>query len=407
MIHCSVDYFHDLIATLEGILSSHVIPTNIRCKCLLTATIISKGQGESLNIDREALYVQLYKAMLHSIFKSLEEDDQHLPSTFNAGNVHDYYPPSCISETIIPHSDDGRPKGTDTVTESFQYLLAKLLESMVMDSHKTLDIHRQAAFTKRVGAIALHSTDTGLSLGMLYVVYRMMKRYPKLRSMLEEDEGAGPASSYYSSLLSGIKSSKDKTKRKGKSSKQPHQSRDYDERALDDTVGYEDEGPSQHPGALYTPLWELSLIAAHHFNPGLRSAAAFVASMNVRAAEAAASESSAPSEAGSIPSLFPSETATATPCSIVAHNSTQQGAFHPSVRSSEHGNPGHIAQLRQKKTAGKNVGKESATLKSRAKNFGQQRTRLRKEEINSGSAESAEDINLISRVRSNHLFDGM
>jgi len=47
----SVDYFHDIISTLESILESPCVPHDIRCRCLLTASDISKGQGESLNVD--------------------------------------------------------------------------------------------------------------------------------------------------------------------------------------------------------------------------------------------------------------------------------------------------------------------------------------------------------------------
>lgn len=289
----SVDYFQDIISTLESILESPCVPHDIRCRCLLTASDISKGQGESLNVDRAALYKELYKVMYSAADIPMEEDDQNLPGKLTQESMHSFYPPSMN----LPKRD---------IQDTPQYLLTRVVEEMLLDSQKTLDIHRQAAFTKRAATIALQSADSGLALAMLYVIYRMLKRYPKLQSMIEDDEGAGPSTNYFGGIIS---------KNKGQKT----------------SLEYAKEDPSIHTGALYTPLWELSVLSAHHTNPGVRRAATFVSLMSVSAARAAASGNTG-DDAASLSSLFPTmQASNLSPSGICMLNSTQTGAFHPSV----------------------------------------------------------------------------
>jgi len=239
---------------------------------------------------------------------------------------------------------------SSSIKDSPQYLIAKLLEDMLLDSQKTLDIQRQATFTKRAATIALHSTDSGLSLGMLYVIYRMMKRYPKLRSMLEDDEGAGPVSTYYSKILSSF--SADGKTQKGKKS---HKASAQVSKASEDDGEYEEEDPSQHSGALYAPLWELSILAAHHSNPAVQKAAHMVSMMSIAAAQAAAIDSSIMENesigniisTGNIQTIFNVASGAAKPSTIVAQNTTQLGGFHPTPAQG----PPFLSKRSTKKTA--------------------------------------------------------
>lgn len=291
----SVDYFQDIISTLESILESSCVPHDIRCRCLLTASDISKGQGESLNVDRAALYKELYKVMYTATEIPIEEDDQSLPGTLTREDMYGFYPPSA-----------SRP--VSAIEDTPQYLLTRVIEEMLLDSQKTLDIHRQAAFTKRAATVALQTTDSGLTLAMLYVIYRMLKRYPKLRSMIEDDEGAGPSTSYFGAILSKTNGKKTSTE-------------------------YAKEDPSIHTGALYTPLWELTVLSVQHANPGVRKAATFVSLMSVSAAHAAASGSTGDG-AALLSTLFPTKQATTlTPSAVCMFNTTQFGSFHPAVTS--------------------------------------------------------------------------
>ena len=291
----SIDYFQDIITTLEDVLESPCVPHDIRCRCLLTASEIAKGQEESsncLNVDRAALYKELYKAMYSTMEIPLEDDDQTLPHLLSRRTFHDGYPGSALTPPVP--FDDTSP-----------VLLARVLDDMLLDSRRTLDIHRQAAFTKRAATIALQATDSGLALTMLYVIYRMLKRYPKLRSMIEDDEGAGPSTSFYGAML-------DKTCT---------------------SVEFADQDPSMHEGALYTPLWELSILSEHHSNPGVRKAAAFVSLMSVSAARAAATGETG-EQAHALGGLFGG---CASPGDVCLYSSTGRGAFVPSVPSKVRG----------------------------------------------------------------------
>jgi len=256
--------------------------------------------------------------MLLSIYNSLEEDDPStLPTIFTDKEKQESQLQSTISPIEV--SDN-----LQSITQSPQYLLTKALEEMLLDSQKTLDIHRQAAFTKRAAAIALHTPDSGLCLGLLYFIYRMMRRYPKLRSMLEDDDdGAGPSSNYYSSIMS--MDSKDKTNRRTSKQQRNRHGSTGPSHQRDRESDYLKEDPSQHTGALYTPLWELSLLAAHHPNPAIKEAAKAVAMLNLATARAAASGSSS----DLFVTILKDLPASASPSDVVAHATTQFGAFHP------------------------------------------------------------------------------
>ena len=308
----SIDYFQDIISTLEDILESPCVPHDIRCRCLLTASDIAKGQAESLslNVDRAALYKELYKAMYSTMEIPLEDDDQSLPQLLSRKTFHDGYPGSALTPPI-------------PLEETPPVLLAKVLDDMLLDSRKTLDIHRQAAFTKRAATIALQTVDSGLALTMLYVIYRMLKRYPKLRSMIEDDEGAGPSTSFYGTILNKTCTSKE----------------------------FADQDPSLHEGALYTPLWELSILAGHHSNPGVRKAAAFVSMMSVNAARAAATGETG-EQAHALGALFGG---CATPADVCLNSSTARGSFVPSVKVGHAGPAGRKRKGNPSGTAGQDA----------------------------------------------------
>ncbi len=56
------------------LLASGVLPLRQRLEILLTASAILRGQGEALNIDRRALYAQLYAAALLAPLMPLLDD---------------------------------------------------------------------------------------------------------------------------------------------------------------------------------------------------------------------------------------------------------------------------------------------------------------------------------------------
>jgi len=337
----SVDYFQDIISTLEDILDSPRVPHDIRCRCLLTASEIAKGQvasddalaveghapapapahkhrGLSLNIDRAALYKELYKAMYATMEVPLEDDDHTtFPSLLTRATFHDGYPGASLVPPI-------------PFEETPPVLLAKVLDDMLLDSRRALDVHRQAAFTKRAATIALQTTDSGLALTMLYVIYRMLKRYPKLRSMIEDDEGAGPSASYYGAILKNDKGKRARTRSRGnKKGKGSGLDPSSAANSTLSSVEFANEDPGAHEGALYTPLWELAILASAHANPGVRKAANFVSMMSVSAARAAATGETG-EQVAALGSIFG---AGLTSCADVClHSSTGRGAFVPSVR---------------------------------------------------------------------------
>jgi len=68
-----------------------------------------------------------------------------------------------------------------------------------------VDARRLAAFTKRLMQAAL-AADSGEAMGCLALVNRLLRRHPKLRSMLEhERSGTGACRLAERSVLSSIK----------------------------------------------------------------------------------------------------------------------------------------------------------------------------------------------------------
>ena len=58
--------------------------------------------------------------------------------------------------------------------EQVCFLVPKLLETLLLDS-RTLDTSRQAAFAKRMLGGATAAGDTGLAMGLLCLVHRLLR----------------------------------------------------------------------------------------------------------------------------------------------------------------------------------------------------------------------------------------
>jgi nucleolar complex protein 3 len=311
----SIDYFQDLMAALEELLGSPALPPAQRLRCLLTASEILRGQGEALTIDRKTFYNHLYSSLNQVAMTPLIEDDFLFEvSTSGAGGSLDASEvPSTAAEAAAALSQHA---AFVSDTSQVPTLLAKLLESMLLDS-KLLDATRQAAFAKRAAGTAVAAGDTGVAMGLVCVLQRIMRRQPKLRNMLENEAGGPSGYKAYRPQLSD---------------------------------------PAE-AGALSVPLWELSVLAKH-YHPHISQAARDISVMNVAAAHAAAGRN--PGSGGNVggSAVLPLGT---TAVELSAQYSTAKGGFKPPPKVPASWGPQQAQQASQSK-----AGRARATAQRKA-----------------------------------------
>jgi hypothetical protein len=135
-------------------------------------------------VDRRVFYGQLYAALDAVSLVPLNEQEPPFPEDEAYDNGAER------AETAL-HWFAEHQHTLQTANREVPLLLSRLLELMILDS-KLLDASRHAAFAKRIAGSAAVAGDTGGSMGLLCVLQRMLRRQPKLRSMLENEAG-GPS----------------------------------------------------------------------------------------------------------------------------------------------------------------------------------------------------------------------
>ena len=184
------------MSAMEELVGSAALPPSSRLLCLRSVSLILKGQGESLNVDRRKFYGYLYESIRKVFLDPLEEmneldeeteDEQLAPLNGNG---------KCRSASDAMLVDGGKGSISSSKGDMpLAYLQAEVLESLILES-KHLDAPRQAAFLKRLAGLALVTSDSGMSMGSLAMVYRLLRRSPRLRGLLENEEGGYSSGTY-------------------------------------------------------------------------------------------------------------------------------------------------------------------------------------------------------------------
>lgn len=212
----SVEYIQDIAAELRVLLRSSTLPHQERLRVLLTAAEMVHRQGDAISTDYTGYFTELYAALQHTMLEPLLEG----AATAVAGRVaaigadreEDY-----LFASMATAAEEGAKAG-----EQICFLLPSILEALILGS-RTLDAPRQAAFAKRMLAGVTAAGDSGLAMGLLCLVHRMLRRSRRLQGMLLHEPGGAA------------------------------------------TQGYQPEGADPtEAGALATPLWELSLLSQHY-----------------------------------------------------------------------------------------------------------------------------------------------
>jgi hypothetical protein len=165
---CSIEYIEDIISELRLLLRSSALPPQERLRVLLTAADILH-QGGSVVSEQQGLYFELYAALKHIMLAPLLDSTRtgSIGGTADGGRElsdGDWF--SNAAAAARAHADN--------IGSQVCYLACQALEQLLLDS-KLLDGVRQAAFLKRMLAASAAAGDSGLAMGLLCVVQRVLR----------------------------------------------------------------------------------------------------------------------------------------------------------------------------------------------------------------------------------------
>lgn len=84
----SLEYFTDVLAVFQQLLSAAAVPLRARLRCLLTVAEIVRAQGDALNVDRRAFYVQLHDALAVCPLEQLQPEAEGNEDSDNDVDLH-------------------------------------------------------------------------------------------------------------------------------------------------------------------------------------------------------------------------------------------------------------------------------------------------------------------------------
>ncbi|KAL4433583.1 hypothetical protein ABPG75_000024 [Micractinium tetrahymenae] len=209
-----MEYIQDIVGELRLLLRSSALPPEERLRVLLTAAELVKCEGDVLSTDHGGFYLETYAALVHTMLVPLLEGGTAVPTSRASAMKQEE---DSVLTAMIASADASTKAG-----EQVCFLVSSILQAVVVDT-KALDAARQAAFAKRMLAVAGAAGDSGLAMGLLCLLHRMLRRSRRLQTMLQHEAG-GPA-------------------------------------AQGCQPGVTDPGEA---GALSAPFWELSLLAKHY-----------------------------------------------------------------------------------------------------------------------------------------------
>jgi hypothetical protein len=202
------------------LLATGALPVRERLCVLLAALDILRGQGEALTIDRRAFYNQLYSTLqlvpLSVLYEGLtagssgsnaqppaaaaaavrgDADDDESELLLEAQRALDAVRISQLGWEVSPGSSSSSSSGQQQPPTAV--LLLRCLEQQLLGVKQT-DMARLAAFVKRLCGLMLNSSVSE-ALGAACLLWRLVKRYPKLVALLEWEGGAPVGGQQYES----------------------------------------------------------------------------------------------------------------------------------------------------------------------------------------------------------------
>ena len=292
-----IEYMQDLTDVLGLLSASPVMTSALRTHLLLAVCEILNRQMDTLRVDRHQFYVDLYSVLRTAGTERLLESHPVLDEMPILGHP---------DEDIGGKKDgDGDGDGNHSVTRVAKQLeieeAERILTTSIDDQKRLVDVAhvmlmqnrvndqtRLASFCHRLSAVSFWGRPT-LSVGLLSLVKGLMKRYARLRHLLE-NEGDGSA-------LTGIGAG----------------------RTLRGFGGFDPYHayPTDAAG-IRAPLWELAILA-RHFHPTVSALATAIASLDV-------ATGAFPNRLQHHPALHPSLTA---PDLAKIHAAEASGGFRP------------------------------------------------------------------------------
>lgn len=221
-----MEYIQGIMGELRRLLSTSALPPEERLRVLLTAAELVQAEGEMLSAEHANFFSETYAALVHTMLVPLLEHGFRVPS--NIG-----YPSKGEEDTILT-AMIASLNASMKAGEQVCFLVPSVVQALVLEA-KALDTPRQAAFAKRMLAVVGAAGDSGLAMGLLCLLQRMLRRSRRLQTMLQHEAGGSAAQRY-----------------------------------MPDAT---DPGEAR---ALTAPLWELSLLA-RHYHPHVAAASKHLA----------------------------------------------------------------------------------------------------------------------------------
>ena len=230
----NVEYLPDLFATFRALLLRRDLPPKERLRCIRTMQAIREGPGQALSVDSSQFFRQLFAAVKAAPYVAPGDWSPRDDARAGAG----------AGPGAAAGPGAGAPRGLASARDQMEWAMrapftqeALALEAVerALVRGRAMDQARVAAFAKAAAFMGLQQSSGG-ALGGLALALRLLRKYPRVRSLLDSDGVAG-AQLY--------------------------------------EVGAEE--PEQ-AGALNTVLWELALLG-EHFHPAVAANACGLAGM--------------------------------------------------------------------------------------------------------------------------------
>ena len=152
-------------------LVTHTLPSKLTCRRPHPTL-----QGDAAVVEHAGFFTELYASLKHTMLVPLLEDI----ASRGTGALEEGQDRATIDWDAVEEGElfgsaaEADEQAGAKTGEQVCFLVPKLLETLLLDA-RTLDTSRQAAFAKRMLGGAAAAGDTGLTMGLLCLVHRLLR----------------------------------------------------------------------------------------------------------------------------------------------------------------------------------------------------------------------------------------
>ncbi|KAI7826532.1 nucleolar complex-associated protein-domain-containing protein [Gamsiella multidivaricata] len=197
----NVDFFTDLLEVLKKIMvggtDAHnfdpYTPANRRTQllCIVTAFHLLQGQGEALNIDLKAFYVQFYTTLLTVAMNSDIEGDI-FEAAESSAKEKEKQKQAAKAQWKGKSSKKAIEDEALVVLDTDRELILKGFELLFFSTKGKIPVIRSASFLKRIAIASLHFPNKSMK-DFLTIMKKLIQKQPQLDQLLtgSDEDRAG------------------------------------------------------------------------------------------------------------------------------------------------------------------------------------------------------------------------